>query len=233
MQRDGVAVLVDTGPPDGPILERLRRAGVRRLDALVITHAQADHEGGALAVARALAPRLILDGGAGWPTPVQRALRSVATRSRVLTAQAGQRLRIGTLRLDVLWPPRELMRSPPRGDPNDRAVVAILRSGAFSLLLTADAESDVLARLPLGRVDALKVAHHGSADPGLPALLRRLTPSVAAIEVGRHNTYGHPTPSTLAALRSVPRVYRTDRDGTVRLRARGSALLAETEARRR
>ena len=39
-----------------------------------------------------------------------------------------------------------------------------------------------------------------------------------AIEVGRDNTYGHPTPSTLGALRSVPRVVRTDRDGTVRLR---------------
>jgi competence protein ComEC len=64
----------------------------------------------------------------------------------------------------------------------------------------------------------MKVPHHGSADPGLPDLLDRLEPQVAAIEVGEGNSYGHPTPSTLATLRArVPHVRRTDRDGTVRL----------------
>ena len=91
------------------------------------------------------------------------------------------------------------------------------------MLLPADAESDVTGPLELPRVEALKVAHHGSADPGLPALLARTQPAFAAIEVGRGNTYGHPTPTTLAALRAaVPRVVRTDRDGTVRLRVRGA-----------
>jgi competence protein ComEC len=66
----------------------------------------------------------------------------------------------------------------------------------------------------------LKVAHHGSADPGLPALLERLRPQIAAIEVGEENRYGHPAPSTLEALNAaVPTVLRTDRDGTTRLHA--------------
>jgi competence protein ComEC len=73
----------------------------------------------------------------------------------------------------------------------------------------------------------MKVPHHGSADPGLPAVLERLKPDVAAIEVGRGNTYGHPTPSTLAALRVVPHVYRTDRDGTVRLRVHAGAMTVD------
>ena len=64
----------------------------------------------------------------------------------------------------------------------------------------------------------MKVPHHGSADPGLPRLLARLRPRVAGMEVGAHNAYGHPRPSTIAALRAaVPHVYRTDRDGTVTL----------------
>jgi competence protein ComEC len=64
----------------------------------------------------------------------------------------------------------------------------------------------------------MKVPHHGSEDPGLPELLHRLRPEVAAIEVGAHNSYGHPDPSTLEALEAaVPRVFRTDRDGTIRL----------------
>ena len=92
------------------------------------------------------------------------------------------------------------------------------------MLLPADAESGVTGPLELPDVDVLKVAHHGSDDPGLPALLARTKPEFAAIEVGRENTYGHPTADTLAALKAaVPTVVRTDRDGTVRLRVSGNS----------
>ena len=88
--------------------------------------------------------------------------------------------------------------------------------GALDFFLPADAESDVTGPLPLHAIDVLKVAHHGSEDEGLPALLERLRPRAAVIEVGAGNSYGHPAPATLAALAAaVPRVYRTDRDGEV------------------
>jgi competence protein ComEC len=147
--------------------------------------------------------------------------------ARRIDAEAGQALNVGGMRLRVLWPPARGPAFRPEGDPNQRAVVAHVAAGAFDLLLTADAESDVTGPLDLPEVEALKVAHHGSADPGLPALLARLHARVAAIEVGRHNGYGHPAPSTLAALRAVPTVVRTDRDGTVRLRVRGDAMRVE------
>jgi competence protein ComEC len=96
------------------------------------------------------------------------------------------------------------------------------------MLLAADAESGVTAPLSLEPVDVLKVAHNGSADPGLPALLERLKPRIAAIEVGGENTYGHPAPSTIAALRAaVPTVLRTDRDGTTRLHAAAGRMWIE------
>jgi competence protein ComEC len=229
------AVLVDAGPPDGPILARLRSAGVGRLDVLVVTHQQADHEGGAAAVLRAHAVGLLVDGGVGARTPGQAAIARAAAdrRMRAIAPDAGQVIRVGRLELRVLWPPREPAGAPPAGpagaDPNQRAIVLHVRDGAFDLLLPADAESDVTAGLPLEPVEALKVAHHGSADPGLPALLARLRPRIAAIEVGAHNPYGHPAPATLRALRAVPRVYRTDRDGTVRLTvARDGEMHVET-----
>ena len=224
VQRDGASLLVDTGPPGGPVVQRLRQAGVRRLDVLLLTHAQADHEGAALEVIERFRPRLILNGGAGWPTRVQSAL------PRAIVPAAGELVRLGALTLRILWPPRELMEAPPEGDANNRAVVAHLRDGDFDLLLPADAESPVTAPLELPQVEALKVAHHGSDDDGLPGLLARLRPQVAAIEVGRGNSYGHPRPETLAALRGVPRVFRTDRDGTVRLRVLAGRMTTETSA---
>lgn len=223
IQLDGAAVLVDTGPPDGPILKRLKEARVRRLDALILTHAEADHEGAAPAVLRQYRPRTIVDGGAGWATRVQRTL--AASPARVLAPHTGQVLALGGLKLRILWPPAPPPGWKPSGNPNDRAVVARLEAGGISGLLTADAETNVTAPLQLAPVDVLKVAHHGSADPGLPALLARLHPRFAAIEVGRRNTYGHPVPSTLAALKAaVPTLVRTDRDGTVRLHALGGRM---------
>jgi competence protein ComEC len=236
LRRDRASILVDTGPPDGPVIRRLAQEGVRRLDALLLTHAQADHEGAALEVIRTYRPRLVLNGADGRTSRVQAGLAAAArqVRATVLEVQAGRRIVLGGMTLRTLWPPaRPAGVPPPPGDPNDRAVVTHLAVGAFDLLLPADAESGVTGTLPLPDVDALKVAHHGSADPGLQALLSRIRPDVAAIPVGRGNSYGHPAPSTLAVLRAVPRVLRTDRDGTVRLRVRGRNVTVERSGVRR
>ncbi len=248
IQHGRATVLVDTGPRDGPILERLREAGVRRLDLLVATHAALDHDGAAAEVLDELPVAMVLDGEEGGvcrstgPIGVQNdtppadgpfgaragvPVGRLAKRRRIpcTPSDAGQVLRIGPLELRVLWPHRD-PPAAPGAEPNDRATVIHLRDGDFDLLLTADAESNVTAGLDLPRVDALKVAHHGSDDPGLPDLLRRLTPQVAVMEVGRNNLYGHPTPATVAALeQAVPIVRRTDRDGTVRLRVKAGRMM--------
>jgi competence protein ComEC len=108
-------------------------------------------------------------------------------------------------------------------------VIAVVSAEGVHVLLSADAESPSLLPLALPRVDAMKVPHHGSADPGLPDVLRRVRPRVAAIEVGA-NSYGHPAPGTLATLRAAGvRTFRTDRHGTVRLRPAGDTIAIETE----
>ncbi|MFL5856271.1 MAG: ComEC/Rec2 family competence protein [Solirubrobacteraceae bacterium] len=225
IQDGGRTVLVDAGPPDGPIEGRLLQAGVHRVDLLVVTHDQSDHEGGAPRVVMKHAVGLILDGAAGTRTREHAALvRAAAARHvRRIAPELGQVLRIGRIRFAVLWPPWP--PPDPGGDPNHRAIVALASVGRFDLLLPADAESDVTAALPVPQVDALKVAHHGSADPGLPDLLARLRPRIAVVEVGKHNPYGHPTAQAIGGLRaSGAAVYRTDRDGTVRLYVSGNRL---------
>jgi competence protein ComEC len=146
----------------------------------------------------------------------------------VLTARAGQELRLGSLRLRVLWPDGP---GAAGTDPNDRATVILASYGSFDALLTADAESNVTLPLRPQPVELLKVAHHGSSDDGLPELLALLRPSLAVISVGAGNDYGHPTPSTLADLAAVPGlgVYRTDEDGAVTVETDGTRFTVETE----
>jgi competence protein ComEC len=231
IQRRQATILVDTGPPDGPLLSRLRHAGVRRLDLLVITHAQADHDGVAAAVLRALPVTLVLDGRDGVRDHPGARMATEARRRhiRLVAARAGEVLRIGTLVLRVLWPEPAAPQAKAGADPNERAIVAEADADGVRILLTADAESDVLDRLDLGAVDILKVSHHGSADPGLAPLLERLRPRLAAIEVGRHNRYGHPAPTTVRALRAGgAAVYRTDRDGSIRVEPSVGALRVQT-----
>ncbi len=130
------------------------------------------------------------------------------------------------LRLTVVWPDGP---GAPGEDPNQHAIVLLASYGSVDVLLTADAESDVTGQLTIPPVEVLKVAHHGSADPGLADLLERLRPRVAVISVGAGNDYGHPTDSTLAALAGSTglRTYRTDRDGSVVVESSGSGLVGD------
>ena len=124
-------------------------------------------------------------------------------------------------------------RGDPAEDPNLNAVVLVASYGETDVFLPADAESDVTARLPLPEVEILKVAHHGSEDPGLATELRELRPRIAVISCGRDNDYGHPRSETLAALEGSPglAVYRTDEDGQVVVESDGAQALTVETAR--
>jgi competence protein ComEC len=229
---DGTAVLFDAGPPEARTARLVRGAGVRHLSLVVVTHASRDHHGGLPELLDRVPTDVVLDGGDGTRDPAFRAALAAARErgTEVLPARAPMTLQAGGLSIRVLSPgPRP--PGPPPDDPNLRAVVALVSAAGFDLLLSADAESEALAPLALPDVDAMKVPHHGSADRGLPDLLSRLRPELAAIEVGEDNDYGHPAPSTLQALAraNVP-TYRTDRDGTVTLTAApGGGLAVATE----
>jgi len=208
-------VLIDGGPPGDDLAAALDAAGVDSLGIAVLTHEQSDHAGGIeelferhLPIGRLLYARL------------GRRLRGEADAAGAgpVRVAAGDSISSGRLRLDVLWPPPELLDQPLSGaDPNVQAVVLLARWRWFSILLTADAEAEEVPIDP-GPVDVLKVAHHGSDDAGLGALLDRTTPRLAVISVGAGNPYGHPAAGTLAQLaQHGVQTLRTDRRGTIEL----------------
>ena len=219
------AVLVDQGPPEADVAGQLEELGVERLAALVLTHPQRDHVGGAADVLERVRVDAVLDPAIPAPSPEQDAALAAAERRGVpvLVARAGQVYRVGRLRLRVLWPEGE---APADRDPNDFAVVLVASFGEVDVLLTADAEGGVTVPVRPPPVEILKVAHHGSADPYLPRLLALTRPRVAVVSVGEENRYGHPAPDTLAALEGAPglTVYRTDLGGPVTIESDGETI---------
>jgi competence protein ComEC len=230
VEAPGVAVLVDEGPPEADVAGQLRRLGVRSLTAIVLTHPQRDHIGGAASVIDRLTVGTVAEPGIEAPSPDRDAALAAARRHGipVVVVHAGEVFEIGRLELSILWPDDPGL---PSEDPNLHAVVALASYGATDVLLTADAESDVTSRLPLRPVEVLKVAHHGSEDRGLPDLLRVLRPSIAVISVGAHNDYDHPRPETLAALAAQPglRTLRTDENGRIVVESDGGRLTVRSE----
>lgn len=218
---DAPAVLIDGGPPGDSLAVKLRDVGVATLGAAVVTHEQSDHAGGVEELLGRYPIHHL------FYARLSRRLRGEAAAAGAGPARVaeGDVLRSGALQLEVLWPPRELLAEPLAGaDPNSQALVLLARWHSFSMLLMADAEAEVVPIDP-GPVDVLKVAHHGSDDAGLGALLDKVAPKLAVISVGEGNPYGHPTAATLAALgvQRVP-VLRTDRDGTVVLEVDDQAM---------
>jgi competence protein ComEC len=208
------AALVDAGPIDAHVARRLHELGVRRLDALVLSHPQADHVGGAAEVLDRLEVGRVLDAGLANDEQFEQDALAAARRHDVpiVVGRRGLSLRSGAFELRVLGP-RHVVTGE---DPNSAALVIVAEWKTCRVLLPADAEAPVQLPLDPPSVNVLEVAHHGSADPSLATLLRRLHPRLAVISVGAGNSYGHPAPSTLAILAAagIP-VERTDLDGDV------------------
>ncbi|KWO37556.1 competence protein ComEC [Burkholderia sp. MSMB1459WGS] len=194
----------------------LRARGIATIDSLVLSHADADHAGGAAAVYAAADVRQLLAGIA----PRHRLWRDaqaagVADR---LPCAAGQRWTWDGVVFTVLWPPGGV----GTGSSNGQSCVLRIDAGGTSALLTGDIEAAAERRLVADARDALAaqilvVPHHGSRTSSVEPFLDSVGPRVAVFPVGYRNRFGHPHRTVLARYeaRGIP-LPRTDRDGAVR-----------------
>jgi competence protein ComEC len=237
-QGDAIAVrgprgrwlLIDTGPAARgsdpaahPVVRALRARGVRRLEALVLTHPDMDHIGGAAAVLASFDVDAVYDPAVPAPKAEFATVLAAASAAGVpwRAARAGGRIDLDGVRLEVLYPLGEL---PADVETNATSVVLRMSFGAFDALLTGDAYKDVeRALLPhLSPIEVLKVGHHGSDTSTDSLFLETTRPELAVISVGRDNRYGHPTPEVMGRLeRSGASVRRTDQEGSLAILARG------------
>jgi competence protein ComEC len=225
----GATMLIDGGPDRDLLLRRLGERlpwWRRRIDVMILTHPHEDHVAGLVAALERYEVGLILDTGRDYPNPTYPRfleLARVEPGGSLVSARTGQRLRLSaTTEFTLLYPTADDVTAPlPESDINNASVVGLLRNGGFTALLTGDAHAPVEAMLAerglLGRVDVLKVGHHGSRSSSSPAMLAIARPGAAIISSGIGNDYGHPHQVTLDRLRAVPalRLHRTDQEGSI------------------
>jgi competence protein ComEC len=218
------AVLVDAGP-DPPAVDRcLRRLGVTRLPAVLLTHFHADHVDGLPGALRGRAVGELQVSGMAEPADgAERVGRwAAAAGVPVRVPTYGEVGRAGALSWRVSGPRRLV-----DGSPNDASVVLEVETAGVRLLLTGDVEpagQAVLAGDVVGPVDVLKVPHHGSRHQDVE-WLASLDARVALVSVGEDNDYGHPAAPLLETLReSGALVRRTDEHGDVAVVVRDGEL---------
>lgn len=190
------ALLFDAGPGysegsagDRIVVPSLRRLGVRQLDTLVLSHAHADHTGGAQAVINDLQPGRVL---AGEP-------QDTPARWQAQACQGAEPWVWDNVHF-VPW------RWPAARDSNPASCVLLVIAKGERLLLTGDidakAERALLRAWPNLTVEWLQAPHHGSRTSSSAAFLSTLKPSNVLISRGWNNRFGHPHAEVLARLRS-------------------------------
>jgi competence protein ComEC len=229
------AVVVDAGPDPRLVDRCLRELGVERVALVVLTHLHADHVEGLPGVLRGRAVGGVQIGPYDEPAAeLARVTRWTRQASVPLTrAVTGERVRVGSLRWQVVWPLRII--EGEGSTPNNASLVLLVEVGDVRMLLTGDvepaAQRALLVRWRVPEVDVLKVAHHGSAYQE-QGLLEATRPRVALVSVGEGNDYGHPAASTVSALiRAGAVVGRTDRDGSCAVVGRAARLRLVTSGR--
>ena len=217
LRSEGAVALIDTGPDPEPLASCLTRAGLDRIDLLVLTHFDLDHVGGLDAVRGRVGTVLHGPGDASAQTAIA---SLTAQGARATEAAAGLTGSLGGARWRVLWPKPGSRAFEPG---NDASVVLDVRGGGIPpMLLLGDlSASPQRALTASGVLDPpyviVKTAHHGSADQDA-GLYIAARPSIALVTVGADNDYGHPRDEALAILEEVgARIVRTDRDGAIAL----------------
>ncbi len=237
----GKTALIDAGPGKSRelLLAQLALLGVERIDAAFNTHPHEDHLGGFVAVLERYPVRLFSDSGAVHTTRAyENMLRELKARQvPARVARRGQVYKIGSgATLEVLAP-TDAWFQQAAGELNNTSVVLRLTYHEFSMDLMGDAEVEVedhLLGAGVAPAVVLKVGHHGSRSSSTSAFIDRLQVRVAIISCGADNRYGHPHRETLDTFRSRGvRVFRTDRDGQIRVLSDGSRMWVETFPRSR
>jgi competence protein ComEC len=214
-------LVYDTGPSWNPdsdsgnriVVPYLRGEGLRKLDALIVTHDDDDHAGGARSIVAARDPFWVL-------TSLDPGRDNLTGAREVMRCEYGDAWKWDGVVFEILHPQAAHYRDEGRKTNNLGCVLKVTGPGG-TLLMAADiekkAEYELLALDPDAlKADVLVIPHHGSRTSSTDAFLDAVKPDIALLSVGYRNRFRHPNAQVMARYdaRRIP-VYRTDREGAI------------------
>lgn len=191
-----------------PVLKKL---GIRKIDYLVLTHGDFDHMGEALKLIKQYRVEDIYLNQGNFNSLEKNVIKKYR---HVYQIREKEEIVLGNINIVQI--------NKKFSDENDSSSILLMYYKNKKILLTGDAskksEEYILNKYNIGKIDVLKIGHHGSMTSTSDELLKELRPSLAIISCGKNNRFNHPHKETIDKLKEYRIKYlRTDISGTIRI----------------
>jgi competence protein ComEC len=244
---DGKNILIDGGnktfnfDPGQRVIEPfLRKKGVNKINAVLVTHPHNDHIGGIPYILENFEVGAVIDNGLNYGSEIYRRYLDVINRKgiRHIVVRAGNKIELSKdARIYVLHPTEPFVKGDNDEDRygaghkvNNSSVVIKIQYGGNSFLFMGDAEKeaeDSMMKIydTFLKSDWVKVGHHGSETSSSSGFVLKVKPTWAVISVGKYNKYNHPSDIVLRRYNLIgSRIHRTDEEGAGVFRSDGKNI---------
>ena len=227
----GKTILIDTGGlylsensiSKNKIIPYLSSIGISKINLLILTHGDYDHMGEAVNLVNDFKVEQVVF-NCGEFNDLEKELIKVLNQKKIKYYSCVKELNIDNNKLYFL-------QTKKYDNENDNSNVIYTELNGYKFMFMGDAgvdkEKDILDKYNLSNVDVLKVGHHGSKTSSSKEFIDEINPKYGVISVGKNNRYGHPNKEVLNNLEN-SKIYRTDRDGSIKFKIKNDKLEIET-----